>query len=115
VSQNTDGVLARRFEVSADTSVEVADEAVVETEDPSTVRIRAEMKLSSAVRDYLEAKDKFEAASNKYGNSCEALRAVVKPNAKIVVRQTYGSTYGRHYLLTSDDKGNFEVKSIEVI
>ena len=97
-------------------STEVSEEVVVEKpEDPSMVAIRAQIKLGQAVRAYLDASEKFESASQDFSESCQAVRAGVKPNTTIVVRLEYGRHYGKHYLLKSDDKGDFEVEAVEVI
>ena len=89
---------------------EVVSEEVVVTEDLMMEEIRSQLRISSAVRQYLNAVEKFELVSKELENSCKAVRESIKPDAKLVLRSGY-----KHYLVTSDEEGNFYVESIEVV
>lgn len=98
--------------MSTDTSAEVG-EAVIEEEkpvDPMLVKIRAQRKVSGAVAAYVDAKKRFENASDKYNESCQAIRDVVKSGTSIVVKLEYD----KHVMLSRDENG-FSVEPIEVI
>lgn len=93
-------------------STELSAEVVVEEPvDPMMVKIRAEMEMSSAVRVYVDAKERYESAIQNLNESVRDVRKIIKPNTRIVIRLYYG----KHYLLTSDDEGNFEVDPVDVI
>ena len=94
--------------MSAEISAEFVDEEPV---DPMMVKIRAEVELSSAVRDYVEAEEKFKSASKDFTESWQTISEIIKPKTRIVVRLSYG----KHCLLTSDDEGNFTVYPVDVI
>lgn len=97
-------------------STEVIAEVVVEESvDSMRDEIRAQVKLSSVIRDYIESKERFESASMNYSENCQAVRDVIKPSTTIVVNGGYGMYYGKHFLLQTDDKGNFKVEPVEVI
>lgn len=92
-------------------SAEVSEEVVAdEPADPIMAKIRSQGEMSSAIRDYLDASERFESASKAYSDSSQAVREIVKPGTHVVVR----FSYSKHYLLTRDDDG-FTVESIEVI
>lgn len=98
-------------EVNQEVNQEVVIEEAVEVEDPIRVRVREQMKISSAVSEYIDAKERLERASKIFSESCNDVRDMVSPNTTLVVRVMYG----KHYLLTSDHEGNFDVNPIEVI
>ncbi len=101
-------------------STESIGEVVVEEEvdpvrDEMRARIRAQVDLSSALRDFLEATDKFERVSEDLKECRQALRDKIKPSSLVVVRMSYGSFYGKHYLVTTDECGNFDIDPVDVI
>lgn len=93
----------------------IVEEPVSQADTEMRARIRAQVNLSSAVRDYLDAVDKFDSASNSLRESSKVLREQIKPNMTVVIRPTYGDRYGKHYLLKTDEICNFDVDPIEVI
>lgn len=64
--------------------------------------------LGVAVRSYLRAVERFEAASTAFNQSCVDVRKSLGVNKKFVVNVDY-----KHYLISSDDQGNFEVEPVE--
>ena len=93
----------------SDEVVDVAD-AVVENPDQEIIdRVHEKLEIGSAVRSYLRDVEQFERANKNFGESCQALRAKLKPNSKFVYRMEYG----RMYLVTSDKDGNFNVEAVD--
>ncbi len=66
------------------------------------------INISLAVGSYLRAIDSFDMASQALTKSCSELRHQLEGPSRFVVRVEY-----RHYLVTSDHEGNFEVEQIE--
>lgn len=89
----------------------------VEPLSPERVKIREDRELAEAVRDYLEEVERFEDARVKRDAKMQALRLLTddKPNATLVVSGGYGKYYGKTFLLTVRDSGNFQVSPVEVI
>lgn len=93
----------------SDEVVDVVD-AVVENPDQEIIdRVHEKLEIGSAVRSYLRDFEQFERASKDFSESCQALRAKLKPNSRFVYRMDYG----RMYLVTSDKDGNFNVEAID--
>lgn len=93
----------------SDEVVNVVD-AVVENPDQEIIdRVHEKLEIGSAVRSYLRDVEQFERANKNFGESCQALRAKLKPNSKFVYRMEYG----RMYLVTSDKDGNFNVEAVD--
>ena len=97
----------------------IAEVVTEEPVDPERVemqaRIRYQTKLGSAVRDYMEALEKLHKARKNYDESYLAVSEIIEPSTTIVVSGGYGKHYGKHFLLTSDDHGDFEAELVEVI
>lgn len=70
--------------------------------------IQNRINLGLAVRSYLRAVERFEAASAAFNQSCVDVRKSLGANKKFVANVDY-----KHYLISSDDQGNFEVEQIE--
>ena len=97
-------------------STELSAEVVVEEPvDPIMNKIREQVTLGKVVRDYLDAADNFKSANNDFNKSCLAVSEIIQPSITIVISGGYGRHYGKHYLLKSDNEGNFEVALVEVI
>ena len=90
---------------------EVVSEVVVVAEDPMMTEIRAQLKIKAAVRDYIQAAEDFGRASLAFSKSCQAVRDVIEPDARFILRVGYN----KHHLVTTDSDGNFNVEPIEVI
>ena len=90
---------------------EVVSEVVVVAEDPMMEEIRSQLRISSAVRQYLNAVEKLELVSKELEKSCQAVRDVIEPDARFVLRVGYN----KHHLVTTDSDGNFNAEPIEVI
>ena len=74
----------------------------------SKLDIDTRSNISLAVGSYLRAIDRFDMASQALTKACSELREQLKGPARFVVQAEY-----RHYLVTSDHEGNFEVEQIE--
>ena len=66
------------------------------------------INLGVALRSYLRAVERFEAASTAFNQSCVDVRKSLGANKKFVAYVDY-----KHYLISSDDHGNFEVEPVE--
>lgn len=90
--------------MSTDTSAEAS------VDNPILVKARLDVKIADAVREYINAQEKFERIQTAYAESCQAIRDTVPPGTKIVVRVGYS----KHYMLVRDEVG-FTVEPVEVI
>lgn len=70
--------------------------------------VETRINISIAVGSYLRAVDRFDMASQALTKACSELRGQLNGPARFVVQVEY-----RHYLVTSDHEGNFEVEQIE--
>ena len=70
--------------------------------------IDTRVNISLAVGSYLRAVDRFDAASQVMTKACSELREQIPRQSRFVVQAEY-----RHYLISSDIDGNFEVEQIE--
>jgi|688.fasta_scaffold665024_2 hypothetical protein len=70
--------------------------------------IDTRISISLAVGSYLRAVDRFDAASQAMTEACSELREQIDGPARFVVQVEY-----RHYLVTRDHEGNFEIEQIE--
>ena len=70
--------------------------------------IGSRIDMALAVGNYLRAIDDFDMASQALTKACSELRERIDGEARFVVQVEY-----RHYLVTSDREGNFEVEQIE--
>ena len=59
---------------------------------------------------YLRAVERFEAASNEFNESCQTIRQALPRESRFVANIMH-----QHYLVTSDNEGNFEVESIDTV
>lgn len=66
------------------------------------------INIAVAVGAYLRAIDRFDMASQEMTKACSELRGQLKGSARFVVQAEY-----RHFLVTSDNEGNFDVEQIE--
>lgn len=66
--------------------------------------------VSLAVGRYLRSSDKFNEASREFTASCKSLRMQLGQSARFVCQVDF-----KHYLVTSDNDGNFDVELIQSI
>lgn len=86
--------------------VEVVDDSKQSIED----KVNAQVNIGLAIRGYLRAEQRFSQASACFNESCQEVRKHLGANKKFVVQCDY-----KHYLVESDEQGNFEVNQIECI
>ena len=72
--------------------------------------IEQRITISLALQKYLRAVEGFEAASNEFNDSCQAIRNAIPPDSRFVANISH-----QHYLVTSDNEGNFEVESVDTV
>lgn len=65
---------------------------------------------SMAIVRYVRAEKQFTDASREFNEVCQEVRAKVGKSAKFVTQIEW-----KHYLVTSDDEGNFSVEPIDSI
>lgn len=72
--------------------------------------IESRVNLSLAVARYLRATNRFNEASRDFTTACKSLRKQLGSNKRFVVQIDW-----KHYLVTTDGDGNFDVEQIESI
>lgn len=70
--------------------------------------IEQRVGISLAVGRYLRAAERFNDASRDYTGACKSLRSQLGSNRRFVVQVDF-----KHYIVASDQDGNFEVEPIE--
>jgi hypothetical protein len=73
---------------------------------PMDIEQRVSTHLS--VSRYLRSSERFNEASKEFTAACKDLRGRVGTNNRFVVQVDF-----KHYLVTSDNAGNFDVEQIE--
>ena len=66
------------------------------------------VSLSLAVGRYLRSSERFNEASKEFTGACNSLRKSLGRSQRFVVQVDF-----KHYLVTSDDSGNFDVELVE--
>ena len=72
--------------------------------------IEKRVTVSLALQRYLRATERFEAASSEFSEACQVIRQELPPESHLVANIMH-----QHYLVTSDNQGNFEVEPVEAI
>ena len=70
--------------------------------------IERRVAISLAVGRYLRSADRFNEASREFTGACKSLRKQLGTGQRFVVQVDF-----KHYLVTSDRDGNFEVEHIQ--
>ncbi len=70
--------------------------------------IESRVNLSLTVGRYLRSADRFNEASRDFTSNCKSLRKQLGANQRFVVQVNF-----KHYLVTSDGDGNFDIEAIE--
>lgn len=74
------------------------------------LEIEDRVKVSVSLQRYLRAIERFEAASAEFSEACQRLRQSLPKESRVVASISY-----KHYLVTSDQAGNFEVEEVETV
>jgi hypothetical protein len=69
--------------------------------------IERRVAISLAVGRYLRSADRFNEASKEFTGACKSLRQRLGTEQRFVVQLDF-----KHYLVTSDRDGNFDVEHI---
>jgi hypothetical protein len=69
--------------------------------------IERRVALSLAVGRYLRAADRFNDSSRDFTGACKSLRKQLGADQRFVVQVDF-----KHYLVTSDRDGNFDIETI---
>jgi hypothetical protein len=72
--------------------------------------IERRVAISLAVGRYLRSADRFNQASREFTGACKSLRQQLGKEQRFVVQVDW-----KHYLVTSDRDGNFDVELIETL
>ncbi|XZE56688.1 hypothetical protein SH139x_002813 [Planctomycetaceae bacterium SH139] len=75
-----------------------------------TIDIERRVAISLAVGRYLRSADRFNEASKEFTGACKSLRQRLGTEQRFVVQLDF-----KHYLVTSDRDGNFDVEHIQSI
>ncbi len=70
--------------------------------------IERRVAISLAVGRYLRSADRFNEASREFTGACKSLRKQLGTGQRFVVQVDF-----KHYLVTSDRDGNFDVEHIQ--
>ena len=70
--------------------------------------INDRVNIALAVGGYLRAVDRFDMASKALNKACSELRSQINGRTRFVVQAEH-----RHFFVTSDSDGNFDVEQIE--
>ena len=76
----------------------------------SDLDIERRVALSLAVGRYLRSADRFNQASRDFTEACKSLRRQLGTNQRFVAQIDF-----KHFLLTSDRDGNFDVEAIPTL
>lgn len=74
----------------------------------TTLDIERRVAISLAVGRYLRSSQRFNDASKEFTDACKTLRSELGSQQRFVVQQDF-----KHFLVTSDREGNFEVEQIQ--
>lgn len=72
--------------------------------------IETRVNRSLAVGRYLRAFARFEAATKEFNEACSALRDQLTEPSRFITKIDF-----KHYLVTSDKEGNFDVEELDLI
>ncbi|MCO8122538.1 hypothetical protein NHH03_12395 [Stieleria sp. TO1_6] len=72
--------------------------------------IERRVAISLAVGRYLRSADRFNEASRDFTGACKSLRKQLGTGQRFVVQVDF-----KHYLVTSDRDGNFDVEAIPTL
>lgn len=75
-----------------------------------TIDIERRVAISLAVGRYLRSADRFNEASKEFTGACKSLRQQLGTEQRFVVQIDF-----KHYLVTSDRDGNFDIEHIQSI
>ena len=70
--------------------------------------IERRVAISLAVGRYLRSADRFNEASREFTGACKSLRKQLGTSQRFVVQVDF-----KHYLVTSDRDGNFDIEHIQ--
>ena len=76
----------------------------------SDLDIERRVAISLAVGRYLRSADRFNQASRDFTEACKSLRRQLGTNQRFVAQIDF-----KHFLLTSDRDGNFDVEAIPTL
>ena len=76
----------------------------------SDLDIERRVALSLAVGRYLRSADRFNEASRDFTGSCKSLRKQLGTNQRFGAQIDF-----KHYLVTSDRDGNFDIEAIPTL
>ncbi len=72
--------------------------------------VKDRVALSVAISRYVSARDAFEKASKEFSEACNLLRQ------NLIEPRRFVAQFGfKHYLVTSDSQGNFDVELIDFL
>ncbi len=70
--------------------------------------IEKRVAISLAVSRYLRSADRFQEASGDFTCACKSLRKQLGSDQRFVVQVEF-----KHYIVTSDNDGNFDIEAIQ--
>jgi hypothetical protein len=100
----------RVFQQIEKTSFQSTTPKDIKSMSAPTMNIDQRVTVSLALQRYLRAVERFEAASNEFNESCQTIRQALPRESRFVANISH-----QHYLVTSDNEGNFEVESVDTV
>jgi hypothetical protein len=76
--------------------------------DSDGMSVEERVSVSLAVGRYLKRAEEFNAASREFTKACKDLRKCLGTKARLIA-----NINGKHYLVTSDRDGNFDVELVD--
>lgn len=68
------------------------------------------LSVSLALQRYLRALDRFELADKELNECCQTIRQTLPSDSRFVANILH-----KHYLVTTDRDGNFEVEQVDTV
>jgi len=100
----------RVFQQIEKTSFQSTQPKDIKSMSAPAMNIDQRVTVSLALQRYLRAVERFEAASNEFNESCQTIRQALPRESRFVANISH-----QHYLVTSDNEGNFEVESVDTV
>lgn len=82
----------------------------IQRELMKSLDIERRIAIAQAVGHYLRSAELFNEASREFTGACKSLRQQLGTEQRFVVQSDF-----KHYLVTSDREGNFDVEQIQTL
>jgi hypothetical protein len=90
--------------------VDMGIEEAKQTASKAKMDIDQRVTISLVLQRYLQAAERFEAASLEFHDSCQLVRNTLPRESRLIANINH-----QHYLVTCDKDGSFEVEQIDTV